>query len=631
MQSSINDILTRLVDALSGLPLRVDRPLILIALLLIPVLWWIAYRSLLEIPRVQRFLVNLFRTLLVAAVVLALCGIEHVTYRKSLALSFLIDVSGSVDPEQVEAVRSNVEAFAAASPETPVTVISFSGEPLAAEPDPEIGLELPRTGSPDATNIQNALQLAYSLLPPGYTRRVALFTDGNETSGDALAEAAIAASTGIEISTFPMTHAGEGEIIVEGLALPPDIISGEQLNLQAAVRSTISTESTIRLSLDGRVVSSKKVPLREGLNHVRFTVRPGRPGLRRFSLVCEATGDSSGRNNRIDQYLVVRRKPKALFLPDGGPSHGVMAAAMKGEHYKLEARNFARFPNTHKELETFDAIVIDEVPFERIPKEVVAGIERYVKDFGGGLIVITGDENSELGGEKTWPLEEILPLDYFQRKKKEQIPAALMLVVDKSASMGRSMKFPMAVKASSDMVDHIEEENRMGVLLFDDFPYWIHPIGPIPTSAVLKTMLETMSPEGGTAMYPAMDEASEALMEVDTPIKHMIVLSDGESQGHFQSNLHIIQNAVDETITISTVALGEDADQAVMEKIAEMGGGNYYFTDDPNNIPTIFIKEAKRIRKTTVMERTFQASHVKESAVTKVIDFDETHPLKGYL
>lgn len=624
-------MLNRLVDFFSGLPLRVDRPIVLLALLLLPVLWWIAYRSLLELPRAQRLLVNLARTLLVAAIVLALCGIEHVTYRKSLALAFLIDVSGSVDPAQVETIRSNIEEFSAASPETPMSVISFSGEPLAAQPDPESGLVLPQTGSPDATNIQNALQLAYGLLPTGYTRRVALFTDGNETAGDALAEAAIAASTGIEISTFPMSHAGEGEIIVEGLELPSDIISGERLNLKAAVRSTIATESTIKLSLDGRVVSSKKVPLHAGLNQVSFTVRPGKPGLRRFSLDCESAGDSSDRNNRIEQYLVVRRKPKALLLHDNGSSSTVMTAAMKGEHYRLETRSFNRFPNTHKELETFDAVVINEVPFERIPKEVVDGIDRYVKDFGGGLIVITGDENSELGGEKTFPLEKILPLDFFQRKKKEQIPAALMLVIDKSASMGRSMKFQMALKASSDMVDHIEEENRLGVLLFDDFPYWVHPLGPIPTSADLKATIETLSPEGGTAMYPAMNKAIEALIAVDTPIKHMIVLSDGESQGHFEGNLHIIREAVEETITISTVALGEDADQEVMEKIAEMGGGNYYFTDDPNNIPQIFIKEAKRIRKTTVMERTFQASRVKETAVTKGIDFEATPPLKGYL
>lgn len=46
-----------------------------------------------------------------------------------------------------------------------------------------------------------------------------------------------------------------------------------------------------------------------------------------------------------------------------------------------------------------------------------------------------------------------------------------------------------------------------------------------------------------------------------------------------------------EGITVSTVAVGSDADTRLLESIADRGDGRYYFTDEFSNIPEIFTRE----------------------------------------
>lgn len=57
-------------------------------------------------------------------------------------------------------------------------------------------------------------------------------------------------------------------------------------------------------------------------------------------------------------------------------------------------------------------------------------------------------------------------------------------------------------------------------------------------------------------------------------------------------------------ITVSSVSLGDGAAKEIMQMIAQEGGGRYYETNDPNNMPQIFTKEtmqasAPRSKKTS--------------------------------
>lgn len=55
-------------------------------------------------------------------------------------------------------------------------------------------------------------------------------------------------------------------------------------------------------------------------------------------------------------------------------------------------------------------------------------------------------------------------------------------------------------------------------------------------------------------------------------------------------------------ITVSTVALGDGAARELMEMIAQEGGGRYYETNDPANMPQIFTKETMQASRSAIKE-----------------------------
>ena len=74
-------------------------------------------------------------------------------------------------------------------------------------------------------------------------------------------------------------------------------------------------------------------------------------------------------------------------------------------------------------------------------------VRSYVQDLGGGLIMIGGDQAFGLGGYYKTTVEEILPVRSDFEKEKEKPSLAMILVIDKSGSMG-GQKIEMAKDAA---------------------------------------------------------------------------------------------------------------------------------------------------------------------------------------
>src|SRR5437899_13109087 len=92
-------------------------------------------------------------------------------------------------------------------------------------------------------------------------------------------------------------------------------------------------------------------------------------------------------------------------------------------------------------------------------------IRDYVRDQGGGLIMVGGEESFGLGGYYRTPIEEALPVT-MEVKQKVEIPSlAVVLSIDRSGSMAMSTdekvtKLDLAKEASHLVVDLLDERNR---------------------------------------------------------------------------------------------------------------------------------------------------------------------------
>jgi hypothetical protein len=114
---------------------------------------------------------------------------------------------------------------------------------------------------------------------------------------------------------------------------------------------------------------------------------------------------------------------------------------------------------------------------------------------------------------------------------------------------------------------------------------------------------------GGTLLGPALREALAALRDSEAAIKHAIVLSDGrlyDGSGPFAGPpvdlVAEAEAAQQDGISISTIAVGAEADFARLRALADAGGGRYYEALDVATLPRIFAGEALTATRSLVRE-----------------------------
>ena len=72
-------------------------------------------------------------------------------------------------------------------------------------------------------------------------------------------------------------------------------------------------------------------------------------------------------------------------------------------------------------------------------------------------------------------------------------------------------------------------------------------------------------------------------------MRHVIILSDGRSEGSSQDGIDIARRLKARGITVSSIAVCDGSDGATLSDIAIEGGGQFYEVIDPYTLPRIFI------------------------------------------
>ena len=234
-------------------------------------------------------------------------------------------------------------------------------------------------------------------------------------------------------------------------------------------------------------------------------------------------------------------------------------------------------------------------------------IETYVRDLGGGLLVVGGSQSYGAGGYFRTPLERILPVEMRPPARLDLPHVALLFVLDKSGSMGAGpeggTKLDLAKAAAIAAADIMNPTDQIGILAFDAAWDWTLPFRPVGKGEWINDKLAALQSDGGTDMYKAMVEARRAIIGKEAAIKHVIVLSDGlTDKADFQS---LVQQLARAGVTVSTVSVGNDADVKLMAEIAREGKGRGYVALDPQTIPQIFTTETLLISRDLLIEKTF--------------------------
>lgn len=454
-------------------------------------------------------------------------------------------------------------------------------------------LETELAANGDGSDLGAALDLALGVFPAGTGRHVVLVTDGHETSGDLLAAAGRAALSGALVHAVAVAGDMQDDVRVESFeANPARLSEGATVELTAVVAATAEGSGRLRLFENGLEVESRPFAVAAGGQFdAVFRRSPDRRDAYRYRISVEDfTGpDELPANNERLSLVDVLGTPLLLYVEGEPGAPAPLREAMTPEGIHLEARAARDFPRSASELAPYDGVVFSDVAAYDLPDGALEALREYVREFGGGLIMSGGGRTFGLGGFHRSALEEMLPVRLQPPDDEELQSAALALVMDRSGSMA-GQKIEMCKKAAMATAELLTGKDFVGVYAFDSQAREVLPMTRVTGMGSIRARIATLSAGGGTNIRPGMESARAALNRVSARRKHMIVLTDGNTSG--QDYEELARQCRLERITISTVAVGENAAAELLQVIADAGGGQAYRTLDPETITRIFTQDA---------------------------------------
>ena len=622
----------------AGREVEILAPLFFGVALSLPLFIAIQRYTLSDLPIVQRIINVILRMLIVLSLTGALVQVVLTSFESRIATIFIVDTSASVPDEVLVKARDYInEASKAKKERDQIKVIAFSRSPYEIAPAEDGTIAaIPRPGGEDAeqdgltTDISSAIRMAYGLFPQDHLKRIVLISDGNMTRGDLVGESYRAEAYGVRIYNKEIEYTPRKEVLIRGVDVPDELKLGEPFVFVARVFSTHETKAQLTLWQNDFKDGTQSVDLQPGMNEVQFKTEVYEPGFREFRVDMKVDGEDYFEPNNVFVYSAnVRGKPRILYLEGEQRARHYLQRALRDEEFELEVRSAKGMPTSLKDMEGFDLILMSDVAAPDVSDNQMRLLSQYIRELGGGFIMAGGDGSFGPGGYKGTLMEKMLPVKFEPKQQRQKPSLALVLVIDKSGSMGGD-RIELAKEAAKSAVEVLKSNDKVAVLAFDDGVQTLVRMQSANNRVRILSDISRLEASGGTNIAGALNAGYEQLFVTPARLKHIILLSDGNSERKniFSELLPLMRL---ENMTVSTVAVGSQSDTTMLRRIAEGGDGRYYYTNDPYNVPRIFMKETNTVAKTSLVEEPFRPRVSKRAQAVSGISWDSAPYLLGYV
>ncbi len=175
-------------------------------------------------------------------------------------------------------------------------------------------------------------------------------------------------------------------------------------------------------------------------------------------------------------------------------------------------------------------------------------------------------------------------------------------VIDRSGSMS-GQKIESARQAACYAVQQLQMSDRVSVTIFDDQVETLVPSTPAIEKSSITRKIEGIQPRGSTALHAGWLEGGVQVSQYLNPeqINRVLLLSDGlanvgeTNPDTIASDVHGLAKR---GVSTSTMGVGNDYSEDLLEVIARSGDGNYYYIESPQQLPEIFQTELQGLMAT---------------------------------
>jgi uncharacterized membrane protein len=642
----------------------------------LPLVWALAYRSRQRHTGWRLLGAAALRSAALALLVLALAqpqvrGVDH-----TISVAYVVDVSRSVSPaflsRSIDWIRTANARFQprearflvfADRPQRVATAEGLLSVAVSADARAASGAV-----AQSATDIEQALRAALAGFGPHGARRLVLITDGNQTQGDLWRALPRLQESKVRVYSMPAASLLEADAWVDGIVVPPSVRQQEPVSIVVRIHALTPARAQVSLRSGERLLGVRSVALRSGRNDVAIPAVLREAGLNPLVASVRAEGDRFEDNDTLEEGAWVAPRPRVLYAEGLPESARYLADALRARHIDVTVGGSDLLATQAAAFGRYDALIVSDVPPPEIAASTASAIEAYVRE-GGGLIYVSGESTFGKGGLSGGALERVLPVRFEGRRKRLDLD--LVLLIDRSHSM-RGRMLEQAKTAALSTLDLLEPHHRLSVVAFDSRAHVVVPLAPVGNRRRAEDLIASMTARGQTHIYPALAEARRILADSPATTKHVILLSDGVTaqvpadRSDAPSAAEIqrqIQKAREEdarrdgrvvtspdaaeapppsgpieaqaaelaaaNVTVTTVAIGNKPNLALMSGIAAAGRGRGYQAQSEAEIPELFVNETRRLLGEAMLEEEFRPLVAHRVAALDGLDFAAAPPLRG--
>lgn len=551
------------------------------------------------------------RAAALACVVLALAGVRLTARLPTdrLTLVAAVDLSDSIGEEGREWARRYVnELRGRLAPGDDLAVLTFAGDTdLVQSPGAPRAIEhWPVARTATVTDIGRAIASAMALLPSDGERRLLLITDGNETRGDSRRQVPWLRAQHVRVDVAVPPQRSEPDVRIDKVVAPPIVGTDSIVPVRIVAHNTGKLRpAVLNLYLDDQIADSTAVELQPGRSALVFPSQLAGEGSHRLRAEISLDTDKSPNNNSREVGITVRGRTRILLVTARPHSLLAQGLSRKGFAPTVEPPSALRSLDM---LLPYHGVILEDVAAAEFPPGALDNLESYVRDFGGGLVVVGGSGTFGDPEFTRTALRRLLPvtLEPHRPRQGSREPLALFLVIDRSNSMGYNSrigtlrdgeKLRYAKEAALTVVRQLKDQDLVGVIAFDSNPHEIAPLAPLRENrAKLEELIPRLVENGGTDFYDALVSARTQLVGSRVNRRHIILLTDGDTNRAAPVEYRALTRDLSAgNISVSTIRIGDNTvNLKLLQDLSAQTGGEFHYVENAESLPDLMLRETTR-------------------------------------
>jgi Ca-activated chloride channel homolog len=194
-------------------------------------------------------------------------------------------------------------------------------------------------------------------------------------------------------------------------------------------------------------------------------------------------------------------------------------------------------------------------------------------------------------------------------------PLNLAAVVDRSGSMAGA-KLAHTKQALRFLVDQVDQPDYLSITTFDNEVATLQPAAHIANKDGLKAQIAAICDGGSTNLSGGMIAGYREVRRhrAKERVNRVLLMTDGQANVGVTDPTALVtkvRGLQEQGIQLSTLGVGDDFNEDLLTAMAEAGGGNFYYIQNPDQIPQLFAKELSGLLATAAqgLQIRFEAAH----------------------